>query len=275
MTPPIVPERGVPLTAEPLWMMHVIGPDDIYPAPDHATAVQWCAYLNSEIAPKVPDVLCVGVPAIWTGTADEHAEGLAEAINGWTVPAAPALSTAETVVVPVEPTEAMLNAWTDAVGAGIFGTNGDDGKPHDEYMRDAYRAMLSAAPAREPEGGAVEAFDRIHRFAVEFNPEMHDIDQVLSEINQTALAVLTPKEAPADPCASHKAEGIALDPCCPHCESPAATGAGEDGVRQAIKLAIVANVSIGEGRFYGIESAIDRILFALRAQPQARSGDDQ
>ena len=77
---------------DPLWMMHVIGPDDIYPAPDHATAVQWCAYLNSEIAPKVPSVLCVAVPAIWTGTAEEHAEGLAEAIKGWTVPAAPAPS---------------------------------------------------------------------------------------------------------------------------------------------------------------------------------------
>lgn len=74
---------------DPLWMMHVIGPDDVYPAPDHATAVQWCAYLNREIAPKVPEVLCVAVPAIWTGTPEEHAEGLAEAIKGWTVPAAP------------------------------------------------------------------------------------------------------------------------------------------------------------------------------------------
>ena len=73
-------------------MMHVIGPDDIYPAPDHATAVQWCAYLNSEIAPKVPSVLCVAVPAIWTGTAEEHADGLAEAIKGWAVPTAPAPS---------------------------------------------------------------------------------------------------------------------------------------------------------------------------------------
>ncbi|MNS47409.1 hypothetical protein D3C72_799370 [compost metagenome] len=80
------------VVTDPLWMMHVIGPDDIYPAPDHATAVQSCAYLNSEIAPKVPSVLCVAVPAIWTGTAEEHAEGLAEAIKGWTVPAAPAPS---------------------------------------------------------------------------------------------------------------------------------------------------------------------------------------
>ncbi|WP_278069865.1 hypothetical protein [Brevundimonas sanguinis] len=71
---------------EPLWMMHVIGPDDIYPAPDHATAVKWCAYLNRVIAPRVPGVLCVAVPAIWTGTAEEHAEGLPEAIKGWTQP---------------------------------------------------------------------------------------------------------------------------------------------------------------------------------------------
>lgn len=29
------------------------------------------------------------------------------------------------------------------------------------------------------------------------------------------------KDAPADPCAPHKAEGFSLDPCCPHCEAPA------------------------------------------------------
>ena len=91
MTDQTPPPQSV-VVPDPLWMMHVIGPDDIYPAPDHATAVQWCAYLNSEIAPKVPSVLCVAVPAIWTGTAEEHAEGLAEAIKGWTVPAAPAPS---------------------------------------------------------------------------------------------------------------------------------------------------------------------------------------
>ena len=71
-------------TPGPLWMMHVIGPDDIYPAPDHATAVEWCAALNAS-TPK-NDVLCVAVPAIWIGTPEAHAEGLSEAVEGWTSP---------------------------------------------------------------------------------------------------------------------------------------------------------------------------------------------
>lgn len=79
-------------TPGPLWMMHVIGPDDIYPAPDHATAVEWCAALNASV-PK-NDVLCVAVPAIWIGTPEAHAEGLSEAVEGWTSPRQRLASTA-------------------------------------------------------------------------------------------------------------------------------------------------------------------------------------
>ena len=61
-------------------------------------------------------------------------------------------TTPDTVVVPLEPTEAMMNAWHEAVAKGIFGENGDGGKPHPEYMRDAYRAMLAARPAPAPGG---------------------------------------------------------------------------------------------------------------------------
>jgi hypothetical protein len=70
----------------PLWMMHVRGPDDIYPAPDYETALAWCDYVNTKLAPVAPDVLASAVPALWTGTADAHAEWLPEAIKGWTVP---------------------------------------------------------------------------------------------------------------------------------------------------------------------------------------------
>lgn len=69
-------------------------------------------------------------------------------------------TTPDTVVVPVEPTEAMLDAWHEAVAKGIFGENGDGGKPHPEYMRDAYRAMLAARPAATP-GGEREAIARV------------------------------------------------------------------------------------------------------------------
>jgi hypothetical protein len=70
-----------------LWMMHVRGPDDIYPAPDYATALAWCDSLNQRIAQTGSDVLCSAVPALWTGDPDGHAAGLAEAIAGWTFPA--------------------------------------------------------------------------------------------------------------------------------------------------------------------------------------------
>ena len=59
---------------------------------------------------------------------------------------------------------------------------------------DAASVVVNQAPA--PSSLAGGAFDHIHRLAVEFNPAMHDIDQVLSEINQIALAALSP-EAPA------------------------------------------------------------------------------
>lgn len=78
-----LPEGGL------LWMMHVRGPDDIYPAPDYETAVSWCDYVNDVLARKIPEVMTKAVPAIWSGTPESHAEGLPEAIKGWTLPAAP------------------------------------------------------------------------------------------------------------------------------------------------------------------------------------------
>ena len=77
-----LPEGGL------LWMMHVRGPDDIYPAPDYETAVSWCDIANGFNGDsKSP--LIRAVPAIWTGTSESHAAGLPEAIKGWTLPAAP------------------------------------------------------------------------------------------------------------------------------------------------------------------------------------------
>lgn len=145
---------------DPLWMMHVIGPDDIYPAPDHAAAVEWCAYLNREIAPKVPEVLCVAVPAIWTGTAEEHAEGLAEAIKGWTVPAAPAAPQAAGVGERTHPTGEAIQ---DALIAGfLHGVGRDPWDDMHDYIAVCARDYVNGdplparAPSREPEGGAVD-----------------------------------------------------------------------------------------------------------------------
>ena len=93
----------------------------------------------------------------------------------------------QSVVVPREPTIPMLNAgWSAVRPQGI--------DPEELELDVVWSAMLAAAP--DPSSLAGGAFDHIHRLAVEFNPAMHDIDQVLSEINQIALAALSP-EAPA------------------------------------------------------------------------------
>lgn len=82
------PKTAEVKVAGPLWMMHVIGPDHIYPAPDHATAVEWCFALNGSVGDPT-DVFCVAVPALWAGTSEQHAAGLADAIAVCTPLAAP------------------------------------------------------------------------------------------------------------------------------------------------------------------------------------------
>ena len=104
-------------TPGPLWMMHVIGPDDIYPAPDHATAVEWCAALNASM-PK-NDVLCVAVPAIWIGTPEAHAQGLSEAVKGWT---SPRQRLAPTAPVEASGSEREIDLYDDKVQEGIAWT---------------------------------------------------------------------------------------------------------------------------------------------------------
>ncbi|MBB4799705.1 hypothetical protein HNP32_003465 [Brevundimonas bullata] len=64
-----------------LWMLHLRGPDDIYPAQNYETAVEWADRANSIVAEVR------AVPAIWTGDALSHAEGLTDAIQQWEVQA--------------------------------------------------------------------------------------------------------------------------------------------------------------------------------------------
>ncbi|WP_313453166.1 hypothetical protein [Brevundimonas sp.] len=83
------PASPLPGGGNILWMMHVRGPDDIYPAPDYETAVAWCDYVNDVLAKRLPDVMMKAVPAVYPRTREEHAAGLPDAIKGWTLPAAP------------------------------------------------------------------------------------------------------------------------------------------------------------------------------------------
>lgn len=200
---------------DPLWMMHVIGPDDIYPAPDHAAAVEWCAYLNREIAPKVPEVLCVAVPAIWTGTAEEHAEGLAEAIKGWTVPAAPAPSSLAGGAAR-EKVARIVDPETFALIAHYTGIDRFDGLSPAEREPSVFKAYPDLKTARDaayadadailaalsPEAPARDLKTVCQRMADDYQTsDAHHPQHVLvgRADFETMVAALTPRhEAPAE-----------------------------------------------------------------------------
>lgn len=75
---------------EPLWCMHILGPDDVHAAPSRAHAEKAAAALNalhaareeqSEHDPKVEAVV-----APWPHSAESHAESVADFIPGWLLP---------------------------------------------------------------------------------------------------------------------------------------------------------------------------------------------
>ncbi|MGY4892336.1 UNVERIFIED_CONTAM: hypothetical protein EX528_18840 [Xanthomonas axonopodis] len=75
---------------EPLWCMHILGPDDVHAAPSKAHAEKAAAALNafhaaraeqSEHDPKVEAVV-----APWPHSVESHAESVADFIPGWLLP---------------------------------------------------------------------------------------------------------------------------------------------------------------------------------------------
>lgn len=70
-----------------LWCMHVIGPDDVYAAPDQQTAQAWADDLNASIARRMsemePDEDTPSVRAVaaeWPWSPEVHAANLAESL---------------------------------------------------------------------------------------------------------------------------------------------------------------------------------------------------
>lgn len=63
-----------------LWAVHVIGPDDMFPARNYLEALQKAEAINEGTIDVMEDtgVASVAVPALWPGTAEEHAAALAE-----------------------------------------------------------------------------------------------------------------------------------------------------------------------------------------------------
>lgn len=184
------------------------------------------------------------------------------------------------VTVPVEPTDEMMLA------ADTVDWNNEDERASVINM---WQAMLSAAPA--PEGVAV---DRLMAVLNYWFDGARRIDRNSEMVKQLA-ALATRDDAPADPCASHKAEGISLDPCCPTCEAPAE--AGED-VQRTISGESVCGFKVAAWQYLGPNDESDakyghrycehwstvgahpkkvvrlftedQLRAALRAQPQAR-----
>lgn len=68
-----------------LWCLHHIGADDIYPAPDFATAQNWADWANTHFADHAD--ISRFVVAVWPHAASNHAAGLENSVRQWTVPA--------------------------------------------------------------------------------------------------------------------------------------------------------------------------------------------
>lgn len=74
-----------------LWCMHILGPDDVFPAPskEHAemAAKAHNALIVRHSTGKEGDVLCKAVVAPWPHSAKSHAEGVGGFITGHLIPA--------------------------------------------------------------------------------------------------------------------------------------------------------------------------------------------
>jgi regulator of replication initiation timing len=78
-------QEGIKMTDKTvLWCCHVRGPDDVYAAPDYATALAWADELNSAISTKFPpkpdEPVISAVPAPWPWSSESHASDLIEQI---------------------------------------------------------------------------------------------------------------------------------------------------------------------------------------------------
>ncbi len=79
---------------EPLWCLHVLGPDEVHPAPDRATAQLWAAqftvwWQRTNPKPDRFDPIMSWIVAEWPHDAERHAAGLERSIASNTFPVDP------------------------------------------------------------------------------------------------------------------------------------------------------------------------------------------
>lgn len=165
-----------------LWCLHHIGPDDMHPAPDFATAQKWADYSNRAFA-KYADISRF-VVALWPWAAATHAEGLEQSIKDWALPIAD------------EPVAAMREAIAQAVLKGIYGQAWDafqfpEGWDWGEKIADIVLDAIRALPI--PEAGAFQ--DRVQPWMIEcFSKEIADdklerSDRAVEEMLELSQAV--------------------------------------------------------------------------------------
>lgn len=67
--------------AGPLWCCHVRASDELYAAPDYATALLWADYINLALPPRHEyDSVMGATPALWPWEPAGHAEDLPKSI---------------------------------------------------------------------------------------------------------------------------------------------------------------------------------------------------
>ncbi len=75
---------------EPLWCMHILGPDDVHAAPSKAHAEKAAAALNAFHAARAGqsehDPMVEAVVAPWPHSVESHAESVADFIPAWMLP---------------------------------------------------------------------------------------------------------------------------------------------------------------------------------------------
>lgn len=82
------PALAAPQPAPELWCMHVLGPDDVHPAPSKAAAEAAAERFNAHFGPIAAEkeVMCKAVVALWPHSPESHAASLAE-WSQWEQPA--------------------------------------------------------------------------------------------------------------------------------------------------------------------------------------------
>lgn len=137
-------------------------------------------------------------------------------------------------------------------------------------------ALSPEAPARGEAAIWAKVEEAARRYARCY-PEASDGRNTFVMFAEWAASeALTPRhEAPAYPCADHKAEGFSIDPCCPHCEAPA-EGAGERGVAGVIMdglWPILGGNHMDAEVWNEIGKVVSSALRARSSAPEAREGE--